>query len=272
MKIKNFSFKKENPTIMGILNLTPDSFSDGNRYTDMDSALKHVEKMLNDGADIIDIGGESSRPGSMPVSLNEELDRVLGITERVIDSFGCCVSIDTYKGEVAEETLKLGASMINDIYGLSRSPEIASITAKYGAALCIMHMKGDPQNMQKNTEYSSISTDVFNFLKERYNFALSEGVDRESIILDPGIGFGKSVEGNLEIIKDLKIYKDYNLLIGTSRKSFIGKILNLDVDKRLSATISSNVISFLNGASIFRVHDVKEHYEALRLACDIVRS
>lgn len=272
LKIRDFRFKKSDPTIMGILNLTPDSFSDGNRFNTTDLALKGVEIMLQEGADIIDIGGESSRPGSKPVSLQEELDRVATVVERVISEFRCCVSVDTYKGEVAKEMLTLGASMINDIYGLTRSPEIADIVASFDASLTIMHMKGNPEDMQNNTNYSNIVDDIYKFLIDKERFALSKGVNKNSIFLDVGIGFGKSLEGNLSLINKLERYIDYNLLLGTSRKSFIGTLLNLDIDKRLSATISSNVIAYMKGCSIFRVHDVKEHREALDLAKGVLQS
>ncbi|MBN1969427.1 MAG: dihydropteroate synthase [Candidatus Delongbacteria bacterium] len=258
---------------MGILNITPDSFSDGNRFISYDNALKHCEVMLREGADIIDIGGESSRPGALPVSEQEELDRILHISEAIYKNFQCCISVDTYKSRVSDECLKVGASMINDIYGLTKEPQIAETVAKYNAGLCLMHMRGNPEIMQKDTLYSDILTEINDFLINKADYAISKGVKTESLLLDPGIGFGKSVEDNLKILNNLGLFSErFNVLIGTSRKSFIGSVLNKDADQRLYGTISSNVVSLMNGAIVFRVHDVKEHRDALDLAFEILKA
>lgn len=271
-KVKNKTFDlTKKPVIMGILNLTPDSFSDGAKYADVDLALKHVEEMIKDGADIIDIGGESTRPGATRVNTKEELIRILEIVVKVIDNFDIPVSIDTYKGDVAEVCLEAGVHMINDIYSLRNSPEIAKYCATFEAGLCLMHMRGTPDTMQKNTHYDNVVEDVFSFLQERVDFAVENGVSKEYICVDPGIGFGKSIEGNLELIKSNKRLLDTgcSVLMGVSRKSFIGKILNKEVDERVLGTISANVAALAEGARIFRVHDIEEHREALDLAFEI---
>lgn len=272
LKNKIFDLKKK-PVIMGILNITPDSFSDGSQYTSMDKALFQAEKMQKEGADIIDIGGESSRPGADLVTSDEEINRIYQITEKIKEKFDLPVSIDTYKEKTAEIMLDLGCEMINDIYGLTKSPEIASIVAKHDAALCLMHMRGTPKTMQSNTDYDNLLNEISVFLKETGDFALKKGVAKESILIDPGIGFGKSVEDNLKILKNIHFFIEktsFQVLIGTSRKSFIGKILNKTADNRLSGTIASNVIALANGAKIFRVHDVAEHRDALDLAFELI--
>ena len=272
-RVKNRKFELDKkPVLMGILNVTPDSFSDGNNFLSMDKALRQVEKMVFDGADIIDIGGESSRPGAAIVSTAEELDRIAEIVKIVHERFDLPISVDTYKGVVAKETLSLGAAMINDIFGLSKSPEIADFTAEAEAGLCLMHMRGNPGNMQNNTDYADILDEVSGFLESSLAIAIKRGVDKECICLDPGIGFGKSVAGNLRILNNVENFKSLGcpILIGTSRKSFIGNILNNEVADRLAGTIASNVIALERGARIFRVHDVKENREALDLAFQII--
>lgn len=250
--------------IMGILNVSPDSFS-GDGIADVDEALERAKKMVMDGADIIDVGGESTRPFSEPVPLEKELLRVLPVVERLSEEVDVPISVDTYKPEVAEMALELGACIVNDVYGL-RSKGMVEVVSRYQTPVVIMHMKGKPKTMQKNPQYKDVVSEILLFLRERIDFAKKHNV--ENIIIDPGIGFGKTVEHNLEIIKRLREFKSlgYPILIGVSRKSFIGNILNLPVNERLEGTIASVTASVLNGADIVRVHDVKECKRACMLA------
>ena len=273
-RANNYIFDlSKNPIIMGILNITPDSFSDGGKFIDEDKALFHCEKMINDGVDIIDVGAESSRPGSDRISVAEELDRVSSIVENIKLKFDICLSVDTYKPKVAEEVLKLGADIINDITGLSYSKDTAKLTFEYGAGLCLMHMKNNPKTMQLDTKYTDIISEIKNFLIDAVTKALSMGMEQESIMIDPGIGFGKDLHGNIKILSNLNKFTElgYPLLIGTSKKSFIGQINKREVSDRLSGTIASNIIAFNNGAKIFRVHDVKENKDALSVANEILK-
>ena len=252
--------------IMGVLNVTPDSFSDGGRYLKVDDAVKRVRRMVEEGASIIDIGGESSRPFSMPVSEEKELQRVIPVIEELTD-LKIPLSIDTYKPKVAKEALKRGVSMVNDIFAM-RKDGMAEVVRDYDAAVVLMHMKGEPKNMQFNPSYEDTISEIIRFLRERIKFALRKGIEEDKIIIDPGIGFGKRVEDNLLILRDLRTFKSlgYPILVGTSRKSFIGKILDLDVEERVEGTIASNVIAVLNGAMILRVHDIKENLRAVKIA------
>ncbi len=258
--------------IMGILNVTPDSFSDGGKFLNVDRAVEHAHRMVEEGADIIDIGGESSRPFSSPVSEEEELKRVIPVLEN-LDDLKVPISIDTYKPRVAEEALKRGTSIVNDIFGL-RKEGMADVVREYDAAVVIMHMKGEPKNMQINPQYEDVIGEIIQFLRKRIDFALKKGIGEDRIIIDPGIGFGKRVEDNLRVINELESFKSlgYPILIGASRKSFIGKTLDLDVGERLEGTIASNVIALLNGASIIRVHDVRENFRALKMAHAILEA
>ena len=252
---------------MGILNVTPDSFSDGGKFTSIDSALKHAEQMIKDGADIIDVGGESTRPGSQSVSESEELDRVIPIIEKLknICNF---ISIDTVKPLIAEEAFKAGASILNDISGMQFHPEIASISAKYKAAVVLMHIQGKPQTMQKAPKYDNLLSEISDYLQKCIKTAENAGIASDSIVIDPGIGFGKSLDDNLSILKHLDYFKTLNkpLLIGVSRKSFIGMISDVEVKDRLAGTLAAITAARLKGASIFRVHDVKECKQALEVA------
>ncbi len=258
--------------VMGVLNVTPDSFSDGGKFLSVDRAVEHAKRMVEEGADIIDIGGESTRPFSSPVSVDEELRRVIPVLDE-LDDIKVPISIDTYKPKVAEEALKRGASIVNDIFGL-RKEGMAEVIKDYDAAVVIMHMKGEPKNMQVNPTYEDVVGEIISFLRERIQFALSKGIEEDKIIIDPGIGFGKRVEDNLVIINNLRSFKSlgYPILIGTSRKSFIGKTLNLDVGERVEGTIASNIIALMNGANIFRVHDVRENLRALKMASAILEA
>ncbi len=252
---KEFNFN--NAYVMGILNITPDSFSDGGLYYDKDSAVKHAINMIDFGADIIDIGGESTRPGSEIVSAQEEMKRVIPVLEKIIsEKPDAIISIDTNKKIVAEKALEIGAKIINDISGLSFDPEIADVVKKHDATLVIMHMKGTPKNMQLNPSYDNVIKEIYDFFYEKIAFAKTIGIDK--LFIDPGIGFGKRIEDNFEIIRRLGDFKSLGipLMIGISRKSFLGKTLNLDVNLRDTATSIAESISIKNGARIIRTHNV----------------
>jgi len=255
--------------VMGILNVTPDSFSDGKLFFSQNKAIEHARQMVNGGADIIDIGGESSRPGSERVSEEEELRRVAPIIKKLSKDINVPISIDTYKPKVAEECIKLGANIINDINGL-RNPGMINIAAKYKVPVIIMHMKGNPKTMQKNPIYEDVAKEIKEFLRQQIKKAKKAGV--KDIIIDPGIGFGKTTEHNLKILKNLSEFKELKcpILMGPSRKSFIGNITGLPADQRLEGTIAAISIAIMNGANIVRVHDVKECKRAAMVA-DAIR-
>ncbi len=243
---------------MGILNVTPDSFSDGGLFLDPERAIVRAKEMVAQGADIIDIGGESSRPGATPVPLEEEINRVIPVIEKLAPLIDITISIDTYKYEVAERALDSGAQIVNDISGLRFDPRMADLLAERNVPVIIMHMKGTPQGMQKNPRYHSVIDDILSFFKERIEFAVKRGIRFDRIIIDPGIGFGKTLRHNLLILKHLKRFETIKrpLLLGTSRKSFIGKVLNLPVGERLEGTAATVSLGIINGAHIVRVHDV----------------
>jgi dihydropteroate synthase len=259
-----FDFSKRT-YVMGILNVTPDSFSDGGRYFTLDLALEHALKMIEDGADIIDVGGESTRPGSDPVPIEEELRRVIPVIKELAKRTKVPISIDTYKSEVARQALDNGALIVNDISGLRFDEKMAEVVAEYKASVVLMHIKGTPKTMQQNPEYKDVISEIYSYLSESVDLALSAGI--KQIIVDPGIGFGKRLIDNLEIIRRLREFKSlgYPILIGVSRKSFIGNILNLPVDQRLEGTAGAVAISVWNGANIVRVHDVKEMVRVVRI-------
>jgi dihydropteroate synthase len=258
--------------IMGVVNLTPDSFSGDGLYQSRSTrlhpheVLEHVEKMVKDGADIIDLGGESSRPGAGRVSVKEELTRTIPVIKLLSKKIRVPISIDTYKPEVAEQALDNGAVIINDITGL-RNARMARIIAKYNAACVIMHMKGRPATMQRNPVYKSLIEEIIAFLSASLKHAVDAGVTEKKIIIDPGIGFGKTLEQNLEILKRLKEFKILGrpIIVGTSRKSFIGKILNVAPLERIFGTVASNVLAVQNGANIVRAHDIKAVSQALKV-------
>lgn len=245
--------------IMGILNVTPDSFSDGGRFFNLTNAVAHAKQMAADGADMIDIGGESTRPGAEPVSLDEELRRVIPVIKAIRQEIDTPISIDTYKAEVAEQALQAGANLVNDISALRFDDQMKRVVAKYKVPIVLMHMRGTPKTMQQNPTYEDVVKEIIAFLRERIEAATAAGISRESIIIDPGIGFGKLGWHNLEILKRLAEFRVLGcpILIGTSRKAFIGQILKTEVNERLEGTLASVVISVLNGADIVRVHDVK---------------
>jgi len=258
--------------LMGVLNVTPDSFSDGGIFFDKEKAIARGLKMVEEGADFIDIGGESTRPGSKPLGLDEELRRVIPVIEFLAKEVDVPISIDTYKSAVAKKAIEAGAQIINDISGLNLDPSLSQVAAKEDVPLVLMHIRGNPETMQKNIHYESLFSEIIQYLKDSIQRAESAGVDPEQIIIDPGIGFGKTVEDNLLILKNLKEFKILGkpLLLGTSRKSFIGKILNADVTERLEGTLSTIVVGVLNGAHIIRCHDVIQAKRAITIA-DAVR-
>jgi dihydropteroate synthase len=258
--------------LMGVLNVTPDSFSDGGIFFDKEKAIAHGLKMVEEGADFIDIGGESTRPGSKPLGLDEELRRVIPVIESLAKDVDVPISIDTYKSAVAKKAIDAGAQIINDISGLHLDPSLSQVAAKEDVPLVLMHIRGNPETMQKKIHYESLFSEIIQYLKDSIQRAESAGVDPEQIIIDPGIGFGKTVEDNLLILKNLQEFKILGkpLLLGTSRKSFIGKILNADVTERLEGTLSTIVVGVLNGAHIIRCHDVIQAKRAIAIA-DAVR-
>jgi dihydropteroate synthase len=258
--------------LMGVLNVTPDSFSDGGLFFDKKTAIAHGLKMVEEGADFIDIGGESTRPGSKPLGLDEELRRVIPVIESLAKEADAPISIDTYKSAVAKKAIEAGAQIINDISGLQLDPSLSQVAAKEDVPLVLMHIRGNPETMQKKIHYDSLFSEIIQYLRNSIQRAESAGVDPEQIIIDPGIGFGKTVEDNLLILKNLQEFKILGkpLLLGTSRKSFIGKILNADVTGRLEGTLSSIVVGALNGAHIIRCHDVLQAKRAIAIT-DAVR-
>lgn len=253
--------------IMGILNVTPDSFSDGGDYFDSDKAVERALQIESEGADIIDIGGESTRPGAVKISIEEEERRVIPIIEKLRSKLSIPISIDTYKSRIAENAIKAGAVMINDISGLRFDPVMAYIAAKYKVPIIVMHIKGTPKNMQKNPVYTDLLREVIDYLADSIKIALNAGISKNKIIVDPGIGFGKTVEDNLKIINNLKYFHELNcpVLIGVSRKSFIGKILEVKEKKRIFGTAAAVTASIIKGANIVRIHDVKEMVQVVKI-------
>lgn len=247
--------------IMGILNVTPDSFSDGGKFNQIDAALKHAEEMIGDGADVIDIGGESTRPGYTKISDEEEIDRVVPVIEAVKKEFEIPISVDTYKSRVAEAAAQAGADLINDIWGLKYDPHMAEVIAKSGLACCLMHNRD-------NTEYRNFMEDVKQDLRETIALAKAAKIADDKIILDPGVGFAKSYENNLEVIRRLKEFNElkYPVLLGTSRKSVIGLTLDLPAAERVEGTIVTTVMAVEAGCMFVRVHDVKENHRAIQMA------
>lgn len=254
--------------IMGILNITPDSFSDGGDFFDIEKAIIHGQAMVHEGADIIDVGGESTRPGHEKVDAKEELVRILPIVKRLAEVLDVPISVDTYKAEVAEEVLKAGAHIINDIWGLKEDPQMAEVIAKYQVPVVIMHN-------QVGTEYKNdIIEEIKKALQESIDLALKKGVKKENIILDPGIGFGKSPEQNMEVMARLQELNElgYPLLLGTSRKSMLGKILDLPPKDRVEGTVATTVMGIMQGMDIVRVHDIKENWQAAKVTDAIIRN
>jgi dihydropteroate synthase len=259
---------------MGILNVTPDSFSDGGLYLNKDSAVEKALLMAEEGADIIDIGGESTRPGAEPVSLDEEISRTIPVIEALSGRLDIPISIDTYKSEVAKRAIDAGATIVNDISGFTFDPEMASVIADGEVAAIAMHIKGTPRDMQNNPVYSDLFSEIIEYLSESIRIAEEAGIPRDRIIIDPGIGFGKRPEDNLMIINGLERFSVLSrpILVGVSRKSFIGAILdNAPANERLEGTAAAVAISVIKGANIVRVHDVREMVRVVRVADAIKR-
>ncbi|KPK31399.1 MAG: dihydropteroate synthase [Nitrospira bacterium SG8_35_1] len=267
---KNFNFNFSVKThIMGILNVTPDSFSDGGHFFNRDRAIEQALRMQADGADIIDIGGESTRPGSEPVSVRDEISRTIPVIQSLVKVANIPVSIDTCKSQVADAALSAGASIVNDISGLRFDKKMAHVIARHKAPVAIMHIKGTPKNMQNNPVYKALIPEIMDSLRESIVIAEQAGIPGDRIIIDPGIGFGKTAEHNLEIIRRLDEFAGFEkpVLLGPSRKSFIGKVLgDLPVTERLEGTAAAVAAAILKGAHILRVHDVKEMVRVARLA------
>ena len=258
--------------VMGVLNVTPDSFHDGGRFGSLYAAVDQAEAMARAGAAIIDVGGESTRPGAEPVPVDEELGRVIPVVEEIVARTDTPVSVDTSKAEVARRALAAGAAVINDVTALRGDPEMAAVAAGAGCAVCLMHMLGEPRTMQADPRYGDVVADISDFFRERLAAAEAAGISRENIVLDPGIGFGKTLQHNLEILRRLGEFAAFGrpLLVGLSRKRFIGMAAGEnDTQARLPGTISANSVALINGASIFRVHDVAENFQALKVAAAI---
>ena len=263
------------PVLMGVLNVTPDSFSDGGEFFCAEPAVAHAEKMFDEGAQVIDVGGESTRPGSDPVSPEEELRRVLPVIQGMLSARpDSIVSIDTYRSSIAEAALDAGARAVNDVTALG-DPRMAGLMAERGCPIILMHMLGEPKSMQQHPRYEDVVREVRDFLAERAQQAIRAGVELENIILDPGIGFGKTPEHNLKLLKrlDALVELGFPVLVGVSRKSFLGKITGSEDPKsRLFGTVAANVLAYERGASLFRVHDVRANKEALAVAAAIRRT
>jgi dihydropteroate synthase len=258
----------DSPQLMGVVNVTPDSFSDGGLFLDPEAAVAHGRQLAAEGADILDVGGESTRPGAAPVPADEELRRVLPVVDQLAGS-GSRVSIDTTKVAVARQALEAGATLVNDVSAFRFEPELAGLVAGAGADCCLMHMLGEPRTMQEDPRYDDVVGDVKAFLEERLAFAVGEGVPEERVWLDPGIGFGKTAQHNLELLRRLDeiVAIGRPVVVGTSRKSFLGKLLGgKPEDERLPGTIATNVLALERGASVFRVHDVAQVRDALLVA------
>lgn len=262
MKIGNRTFDTAHRTyLMGILNVTPDSFSDGGQFNRLDAALRHAEEMVSEGADIIDIGGESTRPGHTVIPDQEEIDRVAPVVEAVKARFDVPVSIDTYKSPVAQAALQAGADLVNDIWGFRFDPDMAELTARYGAACCLMHNR-------REAVYGDLLEDMCRDLQISVDLARGAGIPEEKIMVDPGVGFGKTYEMNLLVLRSLEVFRHLGLpvLLGASRKSVIGLTLDLPTDERLEGTLVTTVLAVLKGCAFVRVHDVKENLRAIRMA------
>ena len=255
------------PCVMGVLNVTPDSFSDGGLFIHPEAALRQGEAMAADGAAIIDVGGESTRPGSDPASVDQEAARVVPVVAALRGKVATPVSVDTSKAEVARRALAAGATIVNDVTALRGDPAMAEVVAEAGCPICLMHMLGAPKTMQDDPHYENVVDDVLRFLEERLAFAVAAGIREEQVMLDPGIGFGKTVEHNLLLIRHLDRFVALGrpVVLGASRKRFLGAILDAEPQQRLFGTVATTVIGLQAGAAVFRVHDVKPNVEALRV-------
>jgi len=279
LRMPRRTLKAERRTlVMGILNCTPDSFSDGGRYFEKQAAIDHALQMVQDGADLIDVGGESTRPagtygvGAKPVSDAEEMERVVPVIEVLAKSTSAILSIDTYKSSIAQAAINAGASIVNDISGFQFDPQMLEVVAQSGVSAVVMHIKGTPRDMQQNPSYENLMDELYQYFDERLQMASSTGISAEQIVIDPGLGFGKRIQDNYEILRRLEELRGLGcpILVGPSRKSFIGKVLDLPVDQRLEGTAAAVALSVANGAHIVRVHDVKEIYRVVQIVDKIV--
>jgi len=259
------------PLIMGILNVTPDSFYDGGRHFDTEEAVKFANEMIEQGADIIDVGGESTRPGSEHVEIDEELRRVIPVISVLSQNPEAVISMDTMHAEVAKQAMEAGASIINDVSAFTYDSEMLNVALKYQPGIILMHMQGTPKTMQENPHYQNVTEEVKAFLYDRARTLISAGIDKESIAIDPGIGFGKTLEHNVKLLAEMDSLQQlgYPIVVGVSRKSFIGKITGREVSERLAGTIAAVVFCILKGANILRVHDVKETVDAVKVIMNL---
>ena len=267
IRFKNQIMDLSFPQVMGIVNMTPDSFSDGGNYNNLDDAMRRVDSMIQSGATFIDVGGESTRPGAAEVSVEEELDRVIPLVEKIARYFDVWISVDTSKPQVMTESAKAGAHLINDIRALTE-PDAIEAAAKTQLPVCIMHMQGDPKTMQNAPHYQQdIYQEVDQFFTQHINRCINAGIERQKIILDPGFGFGKTLQHNYRLLAKLNNFHHFGLplLVGMSRKSMIGQVLNVAPQERMIGSVSCAVIAAMQGAQIIRVHDVKETFDALRI-------
>ncbi|GAC14907.1 dihydropteroate synthase [Aliiglaciecola lipolytica] len=266
MQFKDKYIDLNTPRVMGILNVTPDSFSDGGRFLGRENALKQAEAMILEGADFIDVGGESTRPGAEDVSLQQELDRTIPVIEAIATNFDVVISIDTSKPEVMQQAVSAGAGLINDIRALGESGALSAATSS-GAAVCLMHMQGQPKTMQAAPQYRDVVKDVYTFLDTKTQQCMQAGIPKSQIIIDPGFGFGKTLPHNYQLLDRLEELNNlgFPMLIGVSRKSMLGHLLNRDVDQRLAGSIAAATIALTKGASILRVHDVKQTADAVKV-------
>ncbi|MFM9835243.1 MAG: dihydropteroate synthase [Methylophilaceae bacterium] len=265
-----FSLNLNRPCVMGIVNVTPDSFSDGGQYQATEAAVMHALDLVNQGADILDVGGESTRPNATPVSLQEELDRVIPVIECLAKQINIPISIDTYKPPVMQAAIQAGASIVNDVRALQEAGAM-EVVANSNAGVCLMHMQGTPQTMQDNPHYENVVSEVKEFLADRLKASTHAGIGAERILLDPGFGFGKTRAHNITLIQQLESLTELGqpLLVGLSRKSVLGQVTGNDVTARLYASIAASTIAAMKGAKILRVHDVKENVEALKVVSAI---
>lgn len=270
LQFKDAAIDLSAPVVMGILNVTPDSFSDGGRYRHTDAALRRAAEMVGEGAGIVDVGGESTRPGAQPVGVQEELDRVIPVIERIHAELGCMVSIDTMKAEVMDAACKAGASLINDVDALQAEGAV-EVASRHRVAVCLMHMQGRPRSMQQKPDYADVVAEVRDFLARRLQACVAAGIPKARIVLDPGFGFGKNLQHNLRLLARLPVLHslDCPLLVGLSRKSMLGQILGAEPDQRLAGSLALATLAVWQGAAIVRAHDVRATVDAVRVAAAV---
>jgi dihydropteroate synthase len=258
---------------MGILNVTPDSFSDGGRYSDTGEAIAHGLAMANEGADIIDVGGESTRPGAPEVDMETELDRVIPVVRELAGKNSLTVSVDTTKAVVARRAIEAGAAIVNDVSALTHDPDMTGVAKESGAGVILMHMCGTPRTMQIDPQYDDVVSEVCSYLKERVDSALEQGLDRGTLAVDPGIGFGKSVDHNVSLLASLDVLRSCGVpvVVGLSRKSFLGKLTGREVDERLAGSLAAMCYCLINGVHVMRVHDVRESVDALKVMTALMK-